>query len=88
MRHLIFLAPVILGACSMSVANLEVTSATPASVTVWGKNGYWGESGATEQEMTELASAYCAKHGRVARRIYEESYELGRTITFDCVAAD
>jgi hypothetical protein len=36
--------------------------------------------------MTSLASEHCAQHGKVARRSYETHYELGRTITFDCVA--
>lgn len=80
----------VLGACGTTRSDLEITSGTPASVTVWGRDTYCLTCRQTEavsdQQMTDEASRHCARYAKVARRSYEKQYETGRSITFDCVA--
>src|SRR3546814_3401193 len=77
MRHLTALILLVLAACASGRPDMEVTSATPASVTVWGRVALCftcaePEPVVSEQQMTDAASAHFAKFGKVARRAYEQ----------------
>lgn len=71
-------------------SEIEVLSATPASIEIWGRNQIPNAIGpqlpwATDQQIADLAQSHCRENGHDAQKVSQRTMGGARNVSFRCV---
>jgi hypothetical protein len=72
-------------------SEIEVLSATPTSIEIWGRNQIPNAigpqpPGATDQQIADLAEWHCRENGRHALKVSQRTAGAARNVLFRCIA--
>ena len=91
---MIFATSILLIGCAAREPGISIKSATPVSITIWGKSQtpiFSGPLEVSDQMMTDLAERHCSKYGKHARRAMQRyvdnsgGAESWREFTYNCI---